>query len=147
MPEHKETRRLSFRPEQLFDLVADIERYPEFLPWCLGARILTREGNAVTADLIIGYKMFREKFTSHVTLDRPRAITVAYHSGPLAHLTNQWEFTPAGKGCDLSFHVAFDFHSRMLASVMEPFFDKAMGRMAEAFEKRAGELYGARQAE
>ncbi len=142
MPQHKETRILPFSPEQLFNLVADIERYPEFLPWCKGARVLTREGDTVTADLIIGYKMFCEKFTSIVTLDRPRAICVAYQSGPLAHLKNEWDFAAAKIGCALSFHVDFDFRSKLLAAVMEPFFDKALCKMAEAFEKRAGDLYG-----
>jgi coenzyme Q-binding protein COQ10 len=147
MPQHKEKRQLPFSPDQLFDLVADIERYPEFLPWCLGARIREREGDTVTADLVIGYKMFRETFTSVVTLDRPHAIAVSYRSGPLAHLANNWQFAPGFKdgvrgGCELSFHVAFDFHSRLLAAVMEPFFDKALSRMAEAFEKRAEALYG-----
>jgi len=139
---HDETRFLPYSPGQLFDLVADVERYPEFLPWCKGARVLTRAGDTVTADLVIGYKMFRETFTSEVTLDRPRAISVAYRSGPLAHLTNAWQFAPAPGGCDLSFHVTFDFRSRLLSAAMEPFFDKALSRMAEAFEKRAQELYG-----
>jgi len=142
MPQHKETRILPFRPEQLFDLVADIERYPEFLPWCKGARILKREGKTITADLIIGYKMFREKFTSIVTLERPRAISVAYQSGPLAHLKNEWDFLPAKDGCVLSFHVDFDFHSKLLGATMGLFFDKALSRMAAAFEERARELYG-----
>jgi len=132
---------LPFKPEQLFDLVADIERYPEFLPWCKGARIIERTESLVTADLIIGYKMFREKFTSLVTLERPRRISVKYLSGPLAHLTNEWEFQPNGNGCDLLFHVEFDFRSHMLSAIMEPFFDKALSKMAEAFEERARELY------
>jgi coenzyme Q-binding protein COQ10 len=142
MPQHKEKRTLPFRPEQLFDLVADIESYPQFLPWCKGARILERTEDKVTADLIIGYKMFREKFTSLVTLDRPRKISVQYLSGPLAHLKNEWEFRPNGTGCDLIFHVGFDFRSHMLSAIMEPFFDKALRKMAGAFEERAGELYG-----
>jgi coenzyme Q-binding protein COQ10 len=142
MPHHQEKRALPFDPAQLFDLVADIGRYPEFLPWCKGARILKREGNIVTADLIVGYKMFREKFTSIVTLDKPRAISVKYLSGPLAHLTNEWEFRPGAKGgCDLFFHVDFDFRSPLLRAMMEPFFDKAMRKMAGAFEERAKELY------
>jgi coenzyme Q-binding protein COQ10 len=142
MPQHQEKRTLPFRPEQLFDLVADIERYPEFLPWCKGARIIKREANVVMADLIIGYKMFREKFTSFVTLDRPRAISVKYLSGPLAHLRNEWEFRPGGKdGCELSFHVDFDFRSRVLGGLMEMFFEKAIRRMAEAFEERARDIY------
>ncbi len=142
MPQHKEKRVLPYTPAQLFDLVAGIERYPEFLPWCKGARILERQGNIITADLIIGYKMFQEKFTSVVTLDPPQAISVSYKSGPLAHLTNEWGFKPAGKGCELSFHVDFDFRSSLLRSAMEMFFDKALRKMVAAFEARAEELYG-----
>ncbi len=142
MPQHKEVRVLPYKPEQLFDLVAGIEHYPAFLPWCKAARILGRDEQTVTADLIIGYKMFQEKFTSVVTLDRPRSITVHYKSGPLAHLTNQWEFKPAGAGqCELSFHVNFDFRSSLLRSAMEMFFDKALLKMVAAFEDRAKALY------
>lgn len=143
MPRHAEKRVLPFSPAQLFDLVADIGRYPEFLPWCRGARILSNSDDKVTADLIIGYKMFREKFTSEVTLDRPREISVRYLSGPLAHLKNEWKFAPAPKGaCELSFQVDFDFKNPLLRGMMEMFFDKALRRMVEAFEKRAEELYG-----
>jgi coenzyme Q-binding protein COQ10 len=143
MPKHSETCILPYRPEQLFDLVAGVERYPEFLPWCKGARILERHDGEIKADLIIGYKMFREKFTSVVTLDRPRRISVKYMSGPLAHLTNEWTFTPAGKdGCALGFEVDFDFRSSLLRAAMEMFFDKALRKMVAAFEERAKELYG-----
>ena len=119
MPKHQEKRALPFRPEQLFDLVADIARYPEFLPWCKGARIIRREGNLVTADLIIGYKMFQEKFTSSVTLDPPKRISVQYLSGPLSSLKNEWGFRSNSKGgCDLCFDVEFDFRSRVLGGVI-----------------------------
>lgn len=142
MPHHKEKRILPYRPEQLFDLVADIGAYPQFLPWCKAARITERSGNIVTADLIIGYKMFQEKFTSIVTLERPNFIEVHYKSGPLSHLTNKWEFKPvAGDKCELAFEVAFDFHSGLLRGLMEAFFDKALLKMVEAFEERAKELY------
>jgi len=142
MPRHQEKRELPFRPEQLFDLVADIERYPEFIPWCKGARILARADNTVTADLIIGYKMFHEKFTSTVTLDRPEAISVKYMKGPLAHLTNEWRFEALDDdGCELSFEVDFDFRSPLLAGVMEMFFEKAISKMAAAFEHRAYAIY------
>lgn len=143
MPSHSEKRLLPYKPEQLFDLVAAIEKYPEFLPWCKAARILEHTDNIVTADLIIGYKMFQEKFTSVVTLNRPEAITVDYKSGPLAHLTNQWGFKAVGAGkCELAFHVDFDFRSGLLRSAMEMFFDKAIVKMVAAFEARAQELYG-----
>jgi coenzyme Q-binding protein COQ10 len=143
MPQHKETRILPYKPDQLFDLVADVGRYPEFLPWCKGARVLARSETSITADLIIGYKMFQEKFTSVVALDRPRAISVRYMSGPLSHLSNQWEFSPDRQGgCKLSFYVDFDFRSSLLKSAMEMFFDKALRKMVAAFEERARELYG-----
>ena len=128
---------------QMFDLVAGIERYPEFLPWCKAAHILSRDANTVLADLVIGYKLFQEKFISEVALDRPRAIMVQYRSGPLSHLSNAWEFAPKGrKGCEVSFHVDFDFHSPLLRAAMNIFFDKALSRMVTAFEARAQELYG-----
>jgi len=143
MPQHHESRVLPYTPEQLFELVAAIESYPEFLPWCKGARILSRTPTAVKADLIIGYKMFQEKFTSEVTLDRPRSISVSYASGPLSHLSNQWGFKASGQGrCELSFHVAFDLRSTILKAALEPFFDKALTKMAAAFEARAQQLYG-----
>jgi len=141
MPQHKETRVLPYTPQQLFDLVADVQRYPEFLPWCKAARVTKRTDRMITADLIIGYKMFNEKFTSEVMLDAPHSISVRYMSGPLSHLHNQWEFKPVKGGCELIFHVDFDFHSSLLRSAMELFFDKALLKMVTAFEKRAGELY------
>jgi coenzyme Q-binding protein COQ10 len=142
MPSHRETRVLPYTQEQLFDLVADIARYPEFLPWCKAARILEARPDGVTADLIIGYKMFQEKFTSVVALQRPALIEVQYTSGPLSRLRNQWRFTPVATGCKLSFEVDFDFRSPLLRVAMDMFFDKALRKMAEAFEARAQQLYG-----
>lgn len=143
MPRHHENLILPYKPEQLFDLVADVGRYPEFLPWCKGARILEKNEDEIKADLIIGYKMFQEKFTSIVTLDRPSRISVRYMSGPLSHLSNEWHFKPHGKdSCILSFQVDFDFRSPLLKAAMEMFFDKALSKMVAAFEARAKELYG-----
>ncbi|MGB9151512.1 MAG: type II toxin-antitoxin system RatA family toxin [Alphaproteobacteria bacterium] len=143
MPKHQETRILPYSAGQMFDLVAGIEHYPEFLPWCKAAHILSRDKNKVVADLVIGYKMFQEKFISEVTLDRPHAITVQYRSGPLSHLSNAWEFKSKGrKGCEISFHVDFDFHSPLLRAAMSIFFDKALSKMVAAFEARAKEMYG-----
>ena len=143
MPTHAEERVLSYTPEQLFTLVADIERYPEFLPWCVGARIKKREGNLVLADLIIGFRMFRERFTSHVTLDPPGGIDVAYTEGPFRYLTNHWTFTPVEGGCRVGFFVDFEFKSRLLQRLIEVLFNEAVRRMVGAFEKRARDLYGA----
>ncbi len=127
----------------MFDLVADIERYPDFLPWCLEARIVSQTKSRVRADLVIGYKFFRETFSSEVAIDRPHRLTVHYRSGPLSHLSNQWIFTPKGrKACAVSFQVDFDFHSPILRAAISLLFDKALKRMGEAFEKRAKALYG-----
>ena len=107
-----------------------------------GAYFVARQ-EQVVADLVIGYKMFQEKFISEVTLDRPHAITVQYRSGPLSHLSNAWEFKSKGrKGCEISFHVDFDFHSPLLRAAMSIFFDKALSKMVAAFEARAKEMYG-----
>ena len=145
MPTHAEKRVLACSPRQLFDLVADIERYPDFLPWCVAARIRKREGNLVTADLVIGFKIFRERFTSRVRLD-PEAsrIDVAYEEGPFKYLNNHWVFEPHPQGCAVDFYVDFEFRSRILQRLIEPLFSEAVRRMVAAFEARARKLYGGR---
>jgi coenzyme Q-binding protein COQ10 len=143
MPTHAEQRVLPFTPEQLYALVADIERYPEFLPWCVGARIRERGPNLVVADLVIGFKMFRESFTSRVALDPPQRIDVTYAEGPFRHLTNHWTFTAVPGGCRIDFFVDFAFKSRLMQRVIEMLFGEAVRRMVGAFEKRARDLYGA----
>lgn len=142
MPTHAEKRFLPYTPEQMFQLVADIEKYPQFLPWCLAARIRRREGTLVVADLMIGFKMIRERFTSRVTLSAPDRIDVAYADGPFHYLNNHWIFMPAAGGCEIDFFVDFEFRSKMLQKVMEVLFSEAVRRMVAAFETRAGELYG-----
>ena len=143
MPTHAERRRLPYSAEQLFDLVADVERYPEFLPWCLGARVRERKANLIVADLLIGYRMVRERFTSRVTLDRARRIDVSYSDGPFRYLNNHWEFEPQPDGSSvLDFYVDFEFRSRMLQRVIELLFNEAVKRMVAAFESRARRLYG-----
>jgi coenzyme Q-binding protein COQ10 len=143
MPTHAEKRRLPYTPEQLFDLVADIERYPEFLPWCVGARIRERNGNEIVSDLLIGYKMVRERFTSRVVLDKPGRIDVSYSEGPFKYLTNHWLFIRQPDGsCLIDFYVDFEFRSRMLQKIIEVFFNEAVKRMVGAFETRAHKLYG-----
>jgi coenzyme Q-binding protein COQ10 len=143
MPTHAERRTLPYAPEQLFDLVADVERYPEFLPWCVGARVRERRGNAIVADLLIGYRMVRERFTSRITLDRPRRIDVAYSEGPFRYLNNHWVFEPErGGGCTIDFFVDFEFRSRVLQKIIELLFNEAVRRMVGAFEARARSLYG-----
>ena len=142
MPTHAEQRALPFPPAKLFDLVADIERYPEFLPWCVGARMLRREGNVVYADLMIGFKMVRETFTSKVTLTPSTRIDVEYQKGPFKHLTNHWVFKPHGDGCLIDFYIDFEFRSRLLRNLIEPLFNEAVRRMVSAFETRAQSVYG-----
>jgi coenzyme Q-binding protein COQ10 len=143
MPTHAERRLLPYTAEQLFDLVADVERYPEFLPWCIGARIRERRANVIVADLLIGFKMVRERFTSRVVLDRPRRIDVSYSEGPFRYLNNHWIFAPQPEGgCVIDFYVDFEFRSRMLQKIIEVLFNEAVKRMVGAFEARARQLYG-----
>ncbi len=142
MPTHAEKRFLPYTPEQVFDLVADIERYPEFLPWCVGARIRERRDNVILGDLLIGWRMVRERFTSRVTLNRPDRIDVEYTEGPFRYLKNHWVFERQPGGCLVDFFVDFEFRSRMLQGVIEALFNEAVKRMVSAFEKRAKELYG-----
>ena len=143
MPTHAEKRVVPYTPEQMFDLVAGIERYPEFLPWCLAARIRSRDGNAIVADLVIGFKMIRERYTSRVTLDRPRRIDVEYLEGPLKRLTNHWVFEPhESGGTQVDFCVDFEFRSRVLQTLIGALFYEALRRLVAAFEARARKLYG-----
>jgi coenzyme Q-binding protein COQ10 len=142
MPTHAEQRVLPYTPEQLFSLVADIERYPEFLPWCVAARIRERRPDLIVADLVIGFRMFRERFTSRVALDPPRRIDVTYAEGPFRYLTNHWQFEPVPGGCRVDFFVDFEFKSRLLQRVIEMLFSEAVRRMVAAFEARAQQLYG-----
>jgi coenzyme Q-binding protein COQ10 len=141
VPRHSETRVLPHSPERLFDLVADIESYPEFLPWCVGARILTRTDKVITADLMVGFRMLRETFTSEVTLDRPRRIDVRYTRGPLRYLRNHWIFAPVDGGTRIDFDIDFEFRSAILRRVMQPLFVEAVNRMVGAFASRANALY------
>jgi coenzyme Q-binding protein COQ10 len=143
MPTHAEQKVLPYTPEQLYALVADIERYPEFLPWCVGARIRERRDKVILADLIIGFSMFRERFTSRVTLSPPNRIDVAYTEGPFKYLNNHWIFERVPGGCRIDFFVDFEFRSRILQRVIEMLFHEAVRRMVAAFEGRARQLYGA----
>ena len=143
MPTHAEKRILRHTPEQLFALVADVHRYPEFLPWCVGARIVSRDENRLIADLTIGFGPFRESFTSRVTLDRPRLVQVQYERGPFRYLNNQWAFEPDPKGCRVSFFVDFEFRSKLLQRAIGVVFNEAVRRMVNAFLKRARDIYGA----
>ena len=144
MIRHAEQRLLGYSPRQLYDLVADVERYPEFLPWCMGARMRERSETLLVADLIIGFKFIRERFTSRVVLDRPNlAIDVSYADGPFKHLSNRWRFERTPEGCCvIDFYVEFEFRSAMLQKLIGVLFHEAVKRMVAAFETRARALYG-----
>jgi coenzyme Q-binding protein COQ10 len=144
VPTHSEQRVLPHTAEQLFDLVADVGRYPEFLPWCVAARVLSESETALRAELAIGFKGIRERFVSRVALDRPNLrIDVAYEKGPFRYLDNHWRFeSREGGKCLLDFHVDFEFRSRLLEMLMGRLFDEAVRRMVRAFEQRADALYG-----
>ena len=129
----------------MFDLVADIQRYPEFLPWVVAVRIRQREEMLLVADMSVGFKSLRETFTSRVKLDRPGHVDVDYVSGPLKHLHNDWRFRPhESGGTDLEFCVDFEFRSKIFERLAGAFFHEAFKRMVASFEARALKLYGSR---
>lgn len=143
MPTHAEKKILPYTPQQMYALVADVEKYPEFLPWCLASRIRKREGAVMFADLIIGFKMVRERFTSRVELNEAeRRINVQYTDGPFQYLNNHWIFLEHEGGCCVDFYVDFEFRSKMLQKIMGLLFNEAVRRMVQAFETRADQLYG-----
>ena len=152
MPKYNTVRRVRHAPAEMFALVADVERYPEFLPMCEALTVRSRrEGDGVTvliADMTVGYKALRETFTSQVTL-RPEQnrIDVKYLDGPFRYLENRWDFveTPEG-GAEIRFFIDYEFKSRILGALMGSMFDRAFRMFAEAFEKRADSIYGVRQA-
>jgi coenzyme Q-binding protein COQ10 len=142
MPTHAEKTLVPYRAEQLFDLVADVEKYPQFLPWCVGARVRRRSEAELVADLTIGFGPFRETFTSRVGMQRPELIRVRYENGPFRYLRNQWKFDDHPKGCHVDFYVDFEFRSRILAAAIGVVFHEATRRMVNAFLKRARDVYG-----
>jgi coenzyme Q-binding protein COQ10 len=137
MPTHAEKKLLPYTREQLFDVVADVHRYPEFLPWCVSARVVSRTETDLVADLTIGFKMFRETFRSEVTLDRPAHVHVRYLNGPFRYLNNHWRFTQVDGGTEVDFFVDFEFRSRLLQAVIGTVFNEAVRLMVRAFERRA----------
>lgn len=143
MPTHAERKVLPYSPEQMFDLVADVGKYPQFLPWCAGARVRSQTDTLLVADLTIGFGPFRESFTSRVDLDKPREVKVKYENGPFRYLNNNWTFEPDPKGCNVKFYVDFEFRSRMLQAAIGVVFNNAVKLMVNAFLKRAREVYGA----
>ena len=143
MPRHSETKHLPYTPEQLFDLVADIASYDEFLPWVVAVRVRSSSETETVADLVVGFNAFKERFTSRVVKDRPASVCVDYIEGPLKYLHNEWRFERAPDGgTNLHFSVDFAFKSRIFESLAGSMFDRALRRMTGAFEKRAEQLYG-----
>jgi coenzyme Q-binding protein COQ10 len=143
MPRHSETRHLPYTPEQLFDLVADVGRYDEFLPWVVAVRIRSSSERETIADLVVGFSAFKERFTSRVVKHRPDRICVDYVEGPLKYLHNEWTFDRAPDGgTNLHFSVDFAFRSRLFEALAGQMFDRALRRMTGAFERRAAVLYG-----
>ena len=142
MPAHRETKVLPYTAKQMFDLVADVERYPEFLPWVVGARVRRREGSVFFADLMVGFKMVRERYTSRVSLEQPNRIDVTYTEGPFSHLENRWIFEDTDDGCRIDFYLSFEFKSRLLQRIIGGLFNEAVRRMVSAFQARARVLYG-----
>lgn len=147
MTRHHEEKLLPYSPGQMFDLVADVARYPEFLPWTAAARIRSRKpcegGEVMEADLVISFKLFRERFGSRVTLlPGEGRILTEYLDGPFRHLKSEWRFAEAAGGCAVVFDVDFEFRNAILAGVIGIVFNEAMTRVVRAFEARAGALYG-----
>ena len=150
MPKHHEIKVLPYTATQMYDLVADVASYPEFLPWNSAARITSREpfqgGEVMEADLVISFKVFRERFGSRVTLcPGERRIDTEYLDGPFKYMKSTWRFTDLpGRGCEVDFFVDFEFRNAILQGIIGLVFNDAMQRVVRAFERRAAELYGVR---
>lgn len=143
MPGIRETRRLPYSTEQMFDLVADVGRYAEFLPWVIATRVRSDTETELVADMVVGFKSLRESFTSRVTKARPREIAVHYLDGPLSDLDNVWTFRAVDDHtCEIDFLVEFTFKNRLFEKIAGQYFDRAFRKMVEAFETRAAQLYG-----
>ncbi|MFT3808611.1 MAG: type II toxin-antitoxin system RatA family toxin [Micropepsaceae bacterium] len=148
MPHAHDTRIVPHGAAQMFDLVADIRRYPEFLPWCKALRVRSEETDEqgrglVTADMVARFKGFEERFTTRVTLDKPGlAIDVAYIDGPFKRLVNAWRFQPLENGSQVDFDIDFEFRSRVLQLLAKTMMEKALLKLSDAFVHRADALYG-----
>lgn len=144
MLQHFEQKTLPFTQKQMFDLVAAVDQYKEFAPWCVASRINRWEGEHVFyADLVVGYNMFRERFSSKVILEPSERLSIEYLSGPLKHLKNEWVFLDNQDGtCTIDFSVEFEFKNIILQTLAKKFFNEVVKRMVSSFESRAQELYG-----
>ena len=144
MPGIREVRLLPYSAEEMFDLVADVGRYGEFLPWVVAARVRRDSDTEMEADLLVGFNALREKFTSRVEKLRPELIRVHYLDGPMRDLDNLWRFRPAEFGCEVDFEVEFTFRNALFERLAGQYFDRAFRKMVTAFETRAEQLYGSR---
>ena len=142
MPGIRELRRLPYSAEQIFDLVADVGRYQEFLPWVVGTRVRSDSATEMVADMLVGFNALREKFTSRVEKQRAERINVHYLDGPLRDLDNTWLFRPTETGCEVDFAVSFTFRNAVFEALAGQYFDRAFRKMVSAFEARADQLYG-----
>jgi len=142
MPTHAERRIVAYSPEQMYDLVADVEHYPEFLPWVLRVRPSHRNTNVIEAEVEVGFKAFRESFTSRNTMIPKTSIQVEYLNGPFRYLNNHWVFHKHAKGCEIEFYIDFELKNGLLKLMLGPLFNEAVRIMVRAFEKRARSLYG-----
>ena len=143
MPKASVKRLIECNKNQLIDLVLDIEKYPEFLPWCLASRVILNNKDFILADLMIGFQVFREKFRSNVKYDpKNMIIEVSYEDGPFKFLTNKWEFKNYNDKCSVYFYLDFEFKNKFFQSIMEKLFSEAVKKMVAAFEQRADKLYG-----
>ena len=142
---HRETRLVPYPAELMYRVVSEVERYPEFLPWVLALRVRSREGGIVVAEMMVGYKAFREKYTSQVRLDPANlTVDVTQADGPFRKLENHWRFVPKGpEACEVNFAIDFEFRNRVLGAVAGAAYGKALMKMTEAFEARAAVLSGA----
>ena len=142
MPGISETRQMPYSAEQMFELVADVARYAEFLPWVVGTRVRSDSETEMTADLLVGFNALREKFTSRVEKERPSEIRVHYLDGPMRDLDNVWKFRDTPDGCEVDFAVSFTFRNAVFEALAGQYFERAFRKMVSAFETRANELYG-----
>ena len=143
MPLIREQRRLPYSAEQIFDLVADVGSYADFLPWVVATRIRSDNETEMVADMVVGFKSLREKFTSRVEKGRPRMIKVHYIDGPMRNLDNVWHITPVSDAeCDVDFCVDFTFRNKMFEALAGQYVDRAFRKLMGAFEDRAAKLYG-----
>ena len=139
---YEEIKIVSHSPKNMFDLVADVSKYPEFLPWCLASRIRKNDGKVMIADLLVGFQLLREKFTSRVNLNEKKfLINVEYEDGPFKYLNNNWQFFSHTEGCEIHFQVNFEFRNIIFQTMMEKLFSNAVRKMVYAFEERAEKIY------